>query len=240
MTIYNRYDPLIQTEIIESWFRLECARTQDSHQNRRNVNLPKEIVSSIILPYLTKILHDYIDISQFIKYYPSLYSKVPTKRIKKEFLRISKSRHEYSKSFKIMINLTNIRDLRIIMRGPTDSPYEGGLFVIQLFLTNKYPMKAPKIAFRTKIYHPNIDKIGRPCLDILGNGWTPALTIQKLCMSLLLLLSEPLPQDPMNYEVADLWIQNQNVAIQNARDWTKKYADGTDPMDEYYQEGELE
>ena len=45
--------------------------------------------------------------------------------------------------------------------GPSDSPYEGGLFKLELFLPDEYPMVAPKVLFRTKIYHPNIDRLGK-------------------------------------------------------------------------------
>jgi ubiquitin-protein ligase len=45
--------------------------------------------------------------------------------------------------------------------GPADTPYYGGLFKAELFLPDEYPMVPPKVLFRTKIFHPNIDKLGK-------------------------------------------------------------------------------
>lgn len=53
---------------------------------------------------------------------------------------------------------TNARYFHVIVTGPEDSPFEGGLFKLELFLPEDYPMSAPKVRFITKIYHPNIDR----------------------------------------------------------------------------------
>jgi len=68
---------------------------------------------------------------------------------------------------KAIPNEENARYFHVLVNGPKDSPYEGGVFKLELFLPDEYPMSAPKVRFVTKIYHPNIDKLGRICLDIL-------------------------------------------------------------------------
>lgn len=52
----------------------------------------------------------------------------------------------------------NARYFHVIVTGPEDSPFEGGIFKLELFLPEEYPMTAPKVRFITKIYHPNIDR----------------------------------------------------------------------------------
>ncbi|DAA23342.1 TPA: ubiquitin-conjugating enzyme E2D 3-like [Bos taurus] len=58
--------------------------------------------------------------------------------------------------------------------GPNDSPYQGGVFFLTIHFPTDYPFKLPKVAFTTRIYHPNINSNGSICLDILRSQWSPA------------------------------------------------------------------
>ncbi|ODV62427.1 E2 ubiquitin-conjugating protein UBC13 [Ascoidea rubescens DSM 1968] len=118
----------------------------------------------------------------------------------------------------------NLRYFDVLIEGPTQSPYEGGLFKLELFLPDDYPMMAPKVRFLTKIYHPNIDRLGRICLDVLKSNWSPALQIRTLLLSIQALLASPNPDDPLANDVAEEWKKNENTAIETAKEWTRKYA----------------
>ena len=85
-------------------------------------------------------------------------------------------------------------------------------------------MVPPKVLFRTKIYHPNIDKLGRICLDILKNKWSPALQIRSVLLSIQALMSLPNLDDPLDQEIADYWKSDQEGAIEKAKEWTLQYA----------------
>ena len=40
---------------------------------------------------------------------------------------------------------------------PPGSIYKGGIFFMDIYFPHSYPHSPPKVTFRTKIYHPNID-----------------------------------------------------------------------------------
>lgn len=75
---------------------------------------------------------------------------------------------------------SNGRYFHVVISGPEDSPFEGGRFKLELFLPEEYPMAAPKVRFITRIYHPNVDKLGRICLDIL-KGLSSVCNVRAAC-----------------------------------------------------------
>ena len=119
---------------------------------------------------------------------------------------------------------TNARYFHVMVVGPESTPFEGGIFKLELFLPESYPMSPPKARFLTKIYHPNIDKLGRICLDILKDKWAPALQIRTVLLSIQALLAAPNPDDPLDNDVAELWKVKEEEAIRNAKEWTRTYA----------------
>lgn len=68
------------------------------------------------------------------------------------------------------------------------------------------------------------DKLGRICLDILKDKWSPALQIRTVLLSVQALLGAPNPDDPLANDVAQAWKENEKAAIAEAQQWTQKWA----------------
>ena len=86
--------------------------------------------------------------------------------------------------------------------GPSDSPFQGGIFQLEIVFPKKYPFKPPQVRFTTPIYHMNINQHGAICLDILNTSWSPVLTITKVLLSICSLLTDPI-RDPLDQNLAN-------------------------------------
>uniref|UniRef100_A0A8C2RVT7 Ubiquitin-conjugating enzyme E2 T n=1 Tax=Capra hircus TaxID=9925 RepID=A0A8C2RVT7_CAPHI len=98
-----------------------------------------------------------------------------------------------------------MEDLRAQILGGANTPYEKGVFKLEVHIPERYPFEPPQIRFLTPIYHPNIDAAGRICLDVLKlppkGAWRPSLNIATLLTSVQQLMAEPNPDDPLMADI---------------------------------------
>ncbi|KAG0172427.1 Ubiquitin-conjugating enzyme E2 T [Apophysomyces sp. BC1034] len=111
------------------------------------------------------------------------------------------------------------------IKGPPDSPYEKGLFQLEINIPQQYPFHPPQIRFKTPIYHPNIDENGRICADILKqDGWKPSLNLSTTLISLSTLMACPNPDDPLDADIAKEYTLDHAGFIKKATEYTLKHA----------------
>ena len=122
------------------------------------------------------------------------------------------------------VNDNDLFHWQATIMGPRDTPYQGGVFFLNIHFPPDYPSKPPKCTFITRIYHPNINSNGSIGLDILQDQWSPALTIDKLLLSICSFLDDPNPDIPLVPEIAHIYKTNRAKYDATAREWTKKYA----------------
>jgi len=120
-----------------------------------------------------------------------------------------------------------ISEFTVLLRGPSGTPYQGGLFRLKITLNDSYPFRPPTIEFLTPIYHPNI-KDRSICLDILNQSWSPMLNLHKIILSLSILLSNQNEKDPLNSEAGNILKYDIEYKTENfkkkAIEWTKLYS----------------
>ena len=125
---------------------------------------------------------------------------------------LSKLRTENSDELWLKSEEDNIRHWIGMIKGPDDTPFKDHYFQIDITLKEDYPIEPPDVKFVTKIFHPNISfKTGVICLDILKTEWTPAWGISSLCTAIELLLSQPVPDSPLNTLAGNLLRANDVV-----------------------------
>ena len=89
--------------------------------------------------------------------------------------------------------------------------------------------------FYNKNISSNIHLKGFISLDVLQDKWSPALCrIESFISSISSLLSDPNPDDPINFEAADLYKKSRYEYYKTAREWAINYANAPSSKHEFY------
>ena len=132
---------------------------------------------------------------------------------------------DYSDIFTAKIINDNILTWEIILNGPQSSLYDGYMFKLLMEIPNNYPNTPPKVKFITPIKHLNVNLDGDICLNILKNDeWMPSLTIPSIIISIVSLLSDPNPDDPLNSELCQKYRSSPETYKKEILEYCHTYA----------------
>ena len=113
----------------------------------------------------------------------------------------------------------NIFKWKISMLGPADTPYAGGVFILEANFPDTYPKDGPKIKFLTKIFHCNVFGWGI-CISTLNN-WVPT-PMDKVISDIFQLFYVNNPDN--NEQPSKEFRTNKALFEQHCREWVKLYA----------------
>ncbi|KXN92693.1 Ubiquitin-conjugating enzyme E2 G1 [Leucoagaricus sp. SymC.cos] len=116
-----------------------------------------------------------------------------------------------------LVDDSNLYEWEIMIIGPPDTLYEGGIFRARLTFPDQYPLLPPKMRFITEMWHPSIYPDGNVCISILhdpgedqwgyedaSERWSPVQTVTTILISVISLLScdPPNCDSPANVDAA--------------------------------------
>lgn len=120
----------------------------------------------------------------------------------------------------------SLTEFHVLLPGPRDTLYEGGLWRVRVELPPDYPYKSPSIGFTNKIYHPNIDDhSGSVCLDVINQTWSPMFSVFNVFDTFLpQLLGYPNAADPLNGAASSLYNGDRALYEKTVREYVREYA----------------
>lgn len=120
----------------------------------------------------------------------------------------------------------NILQWSAKLSGPRNTPYEGGVFSLDIEFPDSYPFRAPRVKFRTCVYHPSISKAtGQMCSGIIEDEWKPNKNVAWVLKTVSEVLTTPSSSSPLEVEIARQLERYPNEFKRTAKEWTKMYAD---------------
>lgn len=127
----------------------------------------------------------------------------------------------------VTIELENseVTKWNVIIDGPEGTPFVGGKFRVALDFSDSYPFKYPKINFKTKIYHPNVNgTTGEICTLALDQVWVPTLNAKYIIEFLLTIIQTPNVENFLEQDIGAKFQSNKSAWAATAAEWTQLYA----------------
>ncbi|KAM0688489.1 hypothetical protein COBT_000258 [Conglomerata obtusa] len=90
----------------------------------------------------------------------------------------------------VRLSTNSMNDMTVEITGADGTLYANEKYVLAFKLPKNYPIEAPEVIFVGNIpVNEHIYSNGHICLSILYDQWSPALTIESVCLSIISLLS---------------------------------------------------
>ncbi|CAF1217958.1 unnamed protein product [Rotaria sordida] len=121
-------------------------------------------------------------------------------------------------------------DLTIVGRLlPNSDIYKQGSIRIHMILGQEFPFKAPKVFVRQPIYHPNIERDGKVCTNLLVNSeaWTPTTTLVQIIEEVTNVIDNPCTDQIQHTEAASLYNTNKTEYNRIASEMFKQHETST-------------
>ncbi|EJW02899.1 hypothetical protein EDEG_02723 [Edhazardia aedis USNM 41457] len=100
--------------------------------------------------------------------------------------------------------------------------YSPKKYVFNINLFKEYPFRPPKILCKTPIFHPNIDKEGHVCLNIIREDWSSAYGLQTIILGVYSLFFEFDGENALNLDAGEMFTNNYNEFIKTVNEYLKK------------------
>lgn len=157
----------------------------------------------------------------------------PSKRTQTDLVRLMMT------DFKVETIEDSTTKFHVEFKGPQDSLYQGGVWMVRVELPSDYPFKSPSIHFLNKIYHPNVaEGSGSICIDVLRQAWSSMYDLVNVFESFLpQLLLYPNPNHPLNKEAGALMVRDRDAYDQKVKEYCIRYAKAGDSEWKQEEEG---
>ncbi|KAF7302969.1 UBIQUITIN-CONJUGAT-2 domain-containing protein [Mycena kentingensis (nom. inval.)] len=158
--------------------------------------------------------HVEMDLTQY-NYNPNLEQTQSATRTPKDRLHLLKELATMATSLPagIFVRVDEVRNdaIKVLIAGPEDTPYAGGLFEFDVFIPLQYPNVPPLVHLRTTgggsvRFNPNLYNEGKVCLSLLGTWpgrpeeqWNPSTsTLLQVLVSIqsMILIETPYFNEP--------------------------------------------